>query len=114
MSQWVRASLVAGMLGAASIVVSAQQFPPAVDQPTPAPAAKAKKKRAPQPAEPLVNLPVDPDQTDLSGQPPPAQAPARPAAPPRAITCAGTFAKNSNHLKLATAYGSQNLAFARK
>jgi hypothetical protein len=39
---------------------------------------------------------------------PPAQPPAQPA---RAVTCGGAFAKDSSHLKLATAYKPENIVF---
>jgi hypothetical protein len=73
-------------------------------------ASWAQQPRRPQPPPPpTVNLPVDPDET-----PPPEAAPpkASPSPPPRAVACSGTFAKNSNHIKLATVYGAQNLTFA--
>jgi len=37
--------------------------------------------------------------------------PKQPAAPPRAVACSGAFAKDSSHLKLATAYRSENVVF---
>jgi hypothetical protein len=40
---------------------------------------------------------------------PPTSAPATPA---RAVACSGPFAKDSNHIKLATVFNSQNLTFA--
>ncbi|HEY4774323.1 MAG TPA: hypothetical protein VIH40_05835 [Xanthobacteraceae bacterium] len=35
-----------------------------------------------------------------------------PPAPPRVVVCGGVFAKDSSHLKLATFFGSENLAWA--
>jgi len=45
------------------------------------------------------------------GEPAPKTA-AKPPEPARAVACAGSFAKDSGHLKLAQAYGSQNITFA--
>jgi hypothetical protein len=130
-NHWLRVALAAGLAAAVPLTLRAQNFPPPIDEPSPpapppqaapAPAPKpAKKKQAkpPQPAPapaPVVNLPVEPD-----GQPPPADA-APPAARPKlaatppaaashAVACAGAFAKNSSHLKLAQAYGPLNLTF---
>jgi hypothetical protein len=50
-------------------------------------------------------------QTQPERQPtsyPPAQPPAQPA---RAVTCGGSFAKDSSHLKLATAFKPENIVF---
>jgi hypothetical protein len=130
-----RAALVAGLAAAVPLTVQAQNFPPPIDEPppqvapppAPAPAPKQakKKKPAPPPAAktepaPVVNLPVEPD-----GQPPPAEAAPPAAAHPRsaapgapspaaashAVACAGAFAKNSSHLKLAQVFGPLNLTF---
>jgi hypothetical protein len=125
-AHWVRVSLAACLTAAVPLTVRAQNFPPPIDEPrppepqpvAPPPAPKpAKKKKAARPPQteqaPVVNLPVDPD-----GQPPPAEAApaghAKPAtaAPAHTVACGGTFAKNSNHLKLATVYGPQNITFA--
>jgi hypothetical protein len=115
----IRVLLAAGLAAAVPLALQAQQFPPPLDQPSqpaqppaPKPAKKKKQARPPQTEQaPVVNLPVDPD-----GQPPPAEAApaahANPAAPAHAVACAGAFAKNSSHLKLAQAYGPLNLAFA--
>ncbi len=115
-ARWARL-LVAVLLAAVPAALWAQQFPPPIDQPAQPPAAKAKKKKQAQPAgqpqAPVVNLPVEPDPADQLDPSQVQQAPPKPAAgPPRAVACAGTFAKNSSHLKLATVYGSQNLTFA--
>jgi hypothetical protein len=125
-NHWLRVSLAACLAAAVPLTLQAQNFPPPIDEPPPppqaapppAPAPKQvkKKKPAPTPAAktepaPVVNLPVEPD-----GQPPPAEAApaARPkqATPSHAVACAGAFAKNSSHLKLAQAYGPLNLTFA--
>ena len=115
----IRVVLAAGLAAAVPLALQAQQFPPPLDQPSqpaqppaPKPAKKKKQARPPQTEQaPVVNLPVDPD-----GQPPPAEAApaahAKPAAPGHAVACAGAFAKNSSHLKLAQAYGPLNLTFA--
>lgn len=41
----------------------------------------------------------------------PAPKAARPPAPTHAVACSGSFAKDSGHLKLAQAFGAQNLDF---
>jgi hypothetical protein len=115
----VRVMLAACLAAAVPLALQAQQFPPPLDQPSqpapppaPKPAKKKKQARPPQTEQaPVVNLPVDPD-----GQPPPAEAApagrAKSAGPANTVACGGTFAKNSNHLKLATVYGPQNVTFA--
>jgi len=115
----IRVVLAACLAAAVPLALQAQQFPPPLDQPSqpaqppaPKPAKKKKQARPPQTEQaPVVNLPVDPD-----GQPPPAEAApaghARSAAPAHTVACAGAFAKNSSHLKLAQAYGPLNLTFA--
>src|SRR5205807_10581502 len=37
---------------------------------------------------------------------------AKPPEPARAVACSGSFAKDSAHLKLAQAFGAQNIVFA--
>jgi hypothetical protein len=127
-AHWVRVWLAAAFAAAVPLAVHAQNFPPPIDepeqtvqpaQPQPPPAPKPKKKKAarpPQPEQaPVVNLPVEPD-----GQPPPAEAtPGAPAggahpkaaAPPHAVACSGTFAKNASHLRLAQVFGPLNVTF---
>ena len=128
-TRWLRLSLAACLAASLPLPVRAQNFPPPIDEPPPPPAAQpeqpspakpAKKKKAAPPKTepaPVVNLPVEPD-----GQPPPADAAAPPAAHPKlaatppaagahAVACTGIFAKNSSHLRLAQAFGPQNLTF---
>jgi hypothetical protein len=133
-NHWLRGLLVAALAAAVPLTLQAQNFPPPIDEPpppapppqaAPAPAPKAAKKKQARPPQarppqaapaPVVNLPVEPD-----GQPPPAEAaPAAaahpnlataPAAASHAVACAGAFAKNSSHLKLAQVYGPLNLTF---
>jgi hypothetical protein len=127
--RWLRVLLAACLAASLPSTVRAQNFPPPIDEPPPPPAAQpdqpppakpAKKKKAAPPPKtepaPVVNLPVEPD-----GQPPPpdAAAPAAhpklaatpPAAGAHAVACTGIFAKNSSHLRLAQAFGPQNLTF---
>src|SRR5262249_47584285 len=96
----------------------AQQFPPPIDQPAPAPKAKKKKQSAPEQHDaPVVNLPDEPDPADqlspgqIQAAPPPPKRAAT-AAPAHAVNCAGAFAKASSHLRLAQIYGPQNLEFS--
>jgi hypothetical protein len=127
-SRWRNLWVAAALAAVVPLAAHAQHFPPPIDEPVaaqpaapeqaPAPKATKKKaeKKAARPAQPeqppIVNLPVEPD-----GAPPPADAPAAPpgraraAAPAHAVACAGPFAKNSSHLKLAQIFGAQNLTF---
>jgi hypothetical protein len=75
-----------------------------------APGASWAQRKPQPPAPPTVNLPVDPDETPPAE--PEHQPPKAAPAPARAVACTGTFAKTSNHIKLATVYGAQNLTFA--
>ena len=69
----------------------------------PAPAAKpAPAKQAKQP----------PAAAPGGAAAPAAAKPAKPAAPPRAVACAGVFAKDSTHLKLAQRFEPKNVEFA--
>ena len=62
----------------------------------------AKRPPATRPAAVTPSVPED-DAPPKAGKPP---------EPARAVTCSGNFAKDSGHLKLAQAYGSQNITFA--
>ncbi len=75
-----------------------------------APGGPWAQRRPQPPAPPTVNLPVDPDE--MPPAEPEHQPPKAAPAPARAVACTGTFAKTSNHIKLATVYGAQNLTFA--
>lgn len=84
-----------------------QIMPSQIVQPPPAP---AKPKPKPVAAKP----PTDdkPDDDPDAKAPPKAPAPPKPAQPVHAIACsAGAFAKRSDHLKLAQAYGVHNVDF---
>ena len=119
-SRWLLVSLVA--LGtAASSFASAQQRSPSPDpriytdelsprqfQREPDPDPLSERRVAPSSR---VQPPPARSQTQPQRQPtsyPPAQPPAQPA---RAVTCGGAFAKDSSHLKLATAYKPENIVF---
>lgn len=83
------------------------QPPPVKPKPTPKPVAA----KPPPAADP--GLLEDPDATAKPPAPKPA-APPKPAEAARAVACsAGAFAKHSDHLKLAQAYGVHNVDFAQ-
>jgi hypothetical protein len=85
---------------------SAQAAPP----PEAPPPRAAKKPRA----APTQMLEQDPEPLPDNGQPTTAPARKKSAAQPapRAVACNGAFSKDSNHLKLAQAFGSQNVDWA--
>ncbi len=102
------------------------QFPP-----PPAPSSKTVQDRWPTPEPPQTQpQPQQPAQTQQPRQTqPPAPRQARPkmddddaskpppkprvaAAPANAVTCGGTFVKNTTHLKLAIKYDSRNIVFS--
>src|SRR5215469_5909499 len=62
----------------------------------------AKRPPATRPAAVTPSVPED-DAPPKAGKPP---------EPACAVACSGNFAKDSGHLKLAQAYGSQNITFA--
>ena len=119
-SRWLLVSLVAVGTATPSFV-SAQQRSPFPDpkiyteelsprqmQREPDPDPVSERRVAPSSR---VQQPPARSQTQPQRQPtsyPPAQPPAQPA---RAVTCGGTFAKDSSHLKLATAYKPENIVF---
>jgi hypothetical protein len=119
-SRWLLVSLVA--LGTAtSSFASAQQrsrtpdpqiytdeLSPRQFQREPDPDPRFERRVAPSSR---VQPPPARSQTQPQRQPtsyPPAQPTAQPA---RAVTCGGAFAKDSSHLKLATAYKPENIVF---
>ena len=67
------------------------------------PPAAAKPRVAAKPSAVTQSIPTESAPTP--------KAATRPE-PARAVTCTGNFAKDSDHLRLAQAYGSQNIAFA--
>jgi hypothetical protein len=88
----------------------------AAPQQEPAPAAppRAAKKPRNQPP-PTQMLEQDPEPLpDTGQQPATGRAAKKPAAQPaaRTVACGGAFAKDSSHVKLATAFGAQNLDWA--
>jgi len=119
-SRWLLVSLVA-VGSAAPSLASAQQRSPFPDpkiyteelsprqmQREPDPDPLSERRVAPSSR---VQQPPARSQTQPQRQPtsyPPAQPPAQPA---RAVTCGGAFAKDSSHLKLATAYKPENIVF---
>ena len=86
-----------------------------------APAASLAQQRSPFPdprvySEELtpgqIQRAKEPDVTPLTGFEPSRRVPKHaPAEPARAVACSGAFAKDSNHLKVATAYKTQNVVF---
>jgi hypothetical protein len=116
-SRWLLVSLVA-VGTAAPTFASAQQRSPFPDpQIYTEELSPRQMQREPDP-NPLFERRVSPSgrtparsQAQPQRQPtsyPPAQPPAQPA---RTVTCGGTFAKDSSHLKLATAYKPENIVF---
>jgi hypothetical protein len=116
LSRWIAVSLAAGAMIVAPSALSAQQQPVRQAQ-----APKAKQTPRPQPANPDLDVEeLTPSQIQRAQDPAPppaakaaAKAPAKESAPTpaRAIACSGPFAKDSSHLKLATAYNSLNVTF---
>jgi hypothetical protein len=97
-NRWVLVSLAAGVGAVAPAVLSAQQSP-----------------RFPDPR--VYNDELSPGQIQRAQEPGPARGSTstsraqQQAQPARAVACSGAFAKDSNHLKLATVYKPDNLAF---
>src|SRR5262245_8855283 len=79
----------------------AQQVPPEVTPPK-----AAKTPRAQKPPQPDVHLPAGPGQAARSSA-----KRTQPVAA-RSVDCSGPFDKDSSHLKLATAFGSENIEFS--
>jgi hypothetical protein len=109
---------------AAAAVIAAPSGLFAQQQPVrEAQAPKARQVPRAQPASPDLDVEeLTPSQIQRAqdAAPPPAakesgKAPSKqsaPATPSRAIACSGAFAKDSSHLKLATAFNSLNVTFA--
>ena len=104
-SRWGRVLLVAALAIALPAALSAQQPAPS-DRPAP---KRAKPQTLPQsPLDPADEL--SPAQvTQAPGEGPKKARPAQRQA--RVVACSGPFAKDSNHLKLATAFGPKNVEF---
>lgn len=116
-SRWVLASLAAGAVIAAPAILSAQQ-PQSVRQAQATP--KAKQSQRAQPVDPELDVEeLTPSQIRRAQEPEPPAAKSAPKAaakqpapaPARPIVCSGTFGKDSSHLKLATAFKSDNVVF---
>src|SRR5262249_19409594 len=97
-NRWVLVSLAAGAGAVAPVVLSAQQSP-----------------RFPDPR--VYNDELSPGQIQRAQEPDSARRSTstsraqQPTQTGRAIACGGVFAKDSNHLKLATVYKPDNVAF---
>ena len=85
---------------AASPPTIQQRWPDATPSPKPGPTAQPPAAQNPPPPK---------SKATAVAKPKPAPKPA--AAPSYAIACAGVFAKDTNHLKLAVKYDSRNLAY---
>src|SRR5690349_4083814 len=104
MTRWIFLPLIAGIAAAGALSASAQ------------PKAKQQRPLDPQ----LYNEELTPGQIQRaqdnepspgSERPKQKASPKQPAQPARAVACSGNFAKDSSHLKLATAYKSENVEF---
>ncbi|MFD2182439.1 hypothetical protein [Rhodoplanes azumiensis] len=87
--------------------------PPAAEAPA-QPAAKPKPVRKPKPAPEPTAQGTDPAADAAAASPRRAAAPkpaAAPAGAPKAIACAGVFAKGSSHLQLAQTFDAKNVEF---
>jgi hypothetical protein len=104
--RWIFFPLIAGIVAAATLPVSAE------------PKAKQQRELDPQ----LYNEELTPGQIQRAQaqdkEPAPGAerqtqkaSPKQPAQPARAVACSGNFAKDSSHLKLATAYKTENVEF---
>ena len=109
---WVRIVMLASLVSLLPALASAQipgqpPEPPdsqLIDPPTDGP-QRSQRTRPPRRATAAPAAQVDPIAQ---------RAPAQPrasAGAPRTITCSGVFARESTHLKLATAFDSKNVAF---
>jgi hypothetical protein len=114
-SRWLLVSLVA-MGTAAPSFASAQQRSPFPDpkiyteELSP---RQMQREPAPDPIErqasPSSRMQTPPARSQTQPQRQPASYP--PAQPGRVVTCGGAFAKDSTHVKLATAYKPENVVF---
>lgn len=83
------------------------------DPAPPAPAKQPPAKQAPAKQAPAKQAKQPPAAAPGGAAAPAAAAkPAKPAPPPRAVACAGVFAKDSTHLKLAQRFEPKNVEFA--
>ena len=118
-SRWLLVSLVAAGTAAPSLA-SAQQRSPFPDPQIYTEELSPRQIQRAQEPDPTFDRrfpSADRSQTAPTRSPaPPRQPtsypPAQPATQPaRAVACSGAFAKDSSHLKLATAYKSENVVF---
>jgi hypothetical protein len=115
-TRWIAVSLTAAAVIAAPSGLLAQQQPVREAQ-----APKARQVPRAQPASPDLDVEeLTPSQIQRAQDPAPPPAakdagkgPSKQSAPApsRAIACSGAFAKDSSHLKLATAFNSLNVTF---
>jgi hypothetical protein len=118
-SRWLLVSLIAMGIAAPSFA-SAQQRAPFPDpkiyteelsprqmqrEPDPDPSVERRVSPSSRVQQPPTRSQTQPQRQPTS------YPPAQPPAQPRAVTCGGTFAKDSSHLKLATAYKPENVVF---
>ncbi len=107
--------LLAALLAAAPTVATAQvqrSLPPE-DELAPRQMQQAPQpQRAPRPrANPAAAAPAAPEAPAAVPEPGAAPAAPKPAPVARSVNCTGTFARTSNHLKLAQAFDSKNVTF---
>lgn len=120
--QWLQVSALAVPLSLLPSLAVAQFPPPPAPSsrtvqdrwPTPEPPPQ-QQQQAPAQAQPPAprqsQQPVQRRQAADDDAPKPAPKPRAAAAPANAVTCGGTFVKDSTHLKLAIKYDSRNIVF---
>jgi hypothetical protein len=84
---------------------------PGADETKPGQQPAAKPAAPAKPAKPAKSTKAATPAATEGETPKPKRAAAAAAPPTRAIACSGQFAKDANHLKLAQAFGSQNVTF---
>jgi hypothetical protein len=118
-SRWLLVSLVAAGTAAPSLA-SAQQRSPFPDPQIYTEELSPRQIQRAQEPDPTFDRrfpSTDRSQTSPTRSPTPPRQPTsyppphQPVQPPRAVTCSGAFAKDSSHLKLATAYKPENVVF---
>ncbi len=117
-SGWIAVSLAAGAMMVAPCVLSAQQppvrqaqAPKAKQIPRPQPGTRPRRRRTDALANPARAGPCAAAAAKGAAKSSPKQTELTARRPARAIACSGAFAKDSTHLKLATAYKSLNVTF---
>jgi hypothetical protein len=96
-------------LGAHAQAPVQDRFPGADDSKPSAPPAKPAP--AAKPARPAKTAKPAAAEGEAAKPKPAAAAAAAAAAPARSVACSGQFAKDSSHMKLAQAFGSQNVTW---